>query len=196
MYGVVSLLDDAHYERVQRIWNDLAKRFDVRGIYVTPFPHLSFQVSQEYDVTAVEKRLQELAKTTRPFKIHTAGLGVFNVASPVLYVPVVRSPELSHLHQQIWETVTHANPCAVTRYYSPEMWMPHITLAHGDINQDKLAEIMRVLCGSSFHWEMTVNNLSMIYDTGTEQGLRCRFQFNHQADAACWNCKNETAAGS
>ncbi len=81
--------------------------------------------------------------------------------------------------------MTHVKPGAVTRYYSPEMWMPHITLAHGDIDQDKLAEILRVLCGSSFHWEMSVNNLSMIYDTGTEQGLRCRFNFNGQRETEC-----------
>ncbi len=95
MHGVVSLLDDAHYARVERIWDDLAKRFDVRGIYVTPFPHLSFQVSEEYDVAAVETRLKQLSQTMRPFTIRTAGLGIFNVSSPVLYVPVVRIPELS-----------------------------------------------------------------------------------------------------
>ncbi|MCA1594377.1 MAG: 2'-5' RNA ligase family protein [Acidobacteria bacterium] len=185
MHGVVSLLDDSHYARVEGIWEELAKKFDVRGIYVTPFPHFSYQVAEEYDADAVERSLQELAATMRPFRIHTAGLGIFTVASPVLYVSVVRSPELSRLHEEVWRAVSPIRPGAVTRYYSPDMWMPHITLAHGDIEQDKLAEIVRVLSGRTFHWEMTVCNLSMIYDTGTEQGLRCRFNFKGKPRAAC-----------
>ncbi|MGB8511166.1 MAG: 2'-5' RNA ligase family protein [Pyrinomonadaceae bacterium] len=185
MHGVVSLLDDAHYTRVEAIWDELAKRFDVRGIYVTPFPHFSYQVGEEYDVCGVERSLQDLAARTRPFRIRTAGLGIFTVASPVLYVPIVRSPALSNLHEEIWQAVAPSRPSAVTRYYNPEMWMPHITLAHGDIEQDKVAEIVRLLAARSFHWEMTVNNLSMIYDTGTEQGLRCRFNFNGKQPDSC-----------
>lgn len=185
MHGVVSLLDDAHYARVEGIWDELAKKFDVRGIYVTPFPHFSYQVGEEYDPAATGQRLQEMAARTRPFRIRTAGLGIFTVASPVLYVPIVRSPELSRLHEEVWKLVSPVRPSAVTRYYNPEMWMPHITLAHGDIEQNKVAEIVRLLSARSFHWEMTVNNLSMIYDTGTEQGLRCRFNFNGKQSSAC-----------
>ena len=50
-------------------------------------------------------------------------------------------------------------------------------LAHGDIDQDKLAEVVRYLCRRNFHWEFNVTNVSMIYDTGREQGVRCRFDF-------------------
>jgi 2'-5' RNA ligase len=177
MHGVVSLLDDEHYALVESIWAELEREFGVRGIYVTPFPHFSYQVAEGYEVEAVEGVLRETVREMLPFKIKTAGLGIFNVTHPVLYIPIVRSPELSNLHERLWRQLTPAANCA-TEFYRPDMWMPHITLAHGDVDQEQLASIVRAFAGRQFHWEINVNNLSLIYDTGTEQGLRCRYNFN------------------
>jgi 2'-5' RNA ligase len=177
MQGVVSLLDDRHYARVEAIWEELGQKFDVRGMYVTPYPHFSFQVAEQYDDEACERYLRELAARSRPFRARTAGLGIFTVANPILYIPVVRGPALSELHEEIWRGVRQAVPGAVAHYYNPDEWTPHITLAHGDIDPDKLAEIVRILSRRNFHWELTINNLAIIYDTGKQQGVRCRFDF-------------------
>ena len=187
MHGVVSLLDDEHYALVEDIWDELSRTFGVSGVYVTPFPHFSYEVAEGYDVKTAENFLQELAARTRPFRIRTVGLGIFTLSAPVLYMPLVRSPALSALHREIWDGITPTEPGAVTQYYEPERWVPHLTLAHRDIDRDKLAEIVRYLSGKNLHWEMTVNNLSVIYDTGTEQGLLCRFNFTgeHEEDDNC-----------
>lgn len=177
MYGVVSLLDERHYARVQAIWEELGQKFDVRGMYVTPYPHFSFQVAEAYDEEACAEYLRAVASRTRHFKVRTAGLGIFTVANPILYIPVVRGPRLSDLHAELWHNVKQRTPGAVAHYYSPDEWTPHITLAHGDIDQDKLADIVRVLSRRNFHWEFNVSNLALIYDTGREQGVRCRFNF-------------------
>ena len=183
MHGVVSLLDDEHYALVENIWAELERDFGVRGIYVTPFPHFSYQVAEGYDVESVEAVLRETASETAPFKISTAGLGIFNVTHPVLYIPVVRSPALSAFHARLWRSILRVADSPATRFYQPELWVPHITLAHGDLDYLQLSAIVRAFSERQFHWEINVNNLSMIYDTGTEQGLRCRFNFNG-ADSA------------
>lgn len=184
MHGVVSLLDDEHYTQLEGIWRELADEFGVRGIYVTPYPHFTYQVAEAYDVKAVEAVLHRRAQRMRPFKIRTAGLGIFTLSQPVLYIPVVRGPELSALHQEIWREIAQTPSCEVADYYRPENWVPHITLAHGDVDHNQLARIVRVLAARNFHWELTVNNLSLIYDTGTEQGLRCRFNFPNESSTA------------
>lgn len=176
MHGIVSLLDNEHYGLVEGIWRDIEHEFGVHGIYATPFPHFSYQVAESYDLEGVEPILERIAARVAPFKLRTAGLGIFNVTHPVLYIPIVRSPVLSALHEVLWDEIAGFAKEA-PEYYHPTQWMPHITLAHGDIDRDKLAEIVRVFSGRQFHWEMSVNNLSLIYDTGTEQGLRCRFNF-------------------
>lgn len=177
MQGVVSLLDDRHYARVEAIWEELGQKFDVRGMYVATYPHFSFQVAEQYDDAACENYLRELAARSRPFRVRTAGLGIFTVANPILYIPVVRSPALSALHGEIWRGVRQAVPGSVAHYYNPDEWAPHVTLAQGDIDPDKLAEIVRSLSRRNFHWELTVNNLAVIYDTGKQQGVRCRYDF-------------------
>ena len=80
MQGVVSLLDDQHYARVEAIWEELGQKFDVRGMYVTPYPHFSFQVAEAYDDAACESFLRDLAAGARP-------------------ISIVRSPALSDLHR-------------------------------------------------------------------------------------------------
>lgn len=181
MQSVVTLLDDQHYARVEAIWEELCQKFDVRGMYVTAFPHFSYQVAEKYDEAACDVALRAVAARTAPFRVRTAGLGIFTVANPILYVSIVRSPQLNGLHHDIWDGIRQAAvPGPVSHYYQPEAWVPHITLAQGDIDQDKLAEIVRRLSARNFHWEITVNNLTMIYDTGREQGLTCRYDFENK----------------
>lgn len=179
MHGVVSLLDDEHYRKIEEVWEELSERFGVRGLYSTAFPHFTYQVSEEYDADAVSEALQRLAAQVAPFKVRTAGLGVFTAATPVLHVPIVRSPELDELHAEVWRGLGQEPTGDVARYYETRMWLPHVTLAQGDIGCERLAEIVRVLAARNFHWEMEVNNISLIYDVGTEQGLRCRFNFGN-----------------
>ena len=177
MHGIVSLLDDEHYRLIEEVWEELAEKFGVHGIYSTAFPHFTYQVSEEYDVGAASDALGRLAARLAPFRVRTAGLGIFCSTRPVLHLPVVRSPELDRLHAEVWRALGQPPTGEVARYYEPAMWVPHVTLAQGDIDADKLAEIVRALAARSFHWEMEVNNLSLIYDIGSEQGLRCRFNF-------------------
>ncbi|HEV2763276.1 MAG TPA: 2'-5' RNA ligase family protein [Pyrinomonadaceae bacterium] len=176
MEGVVSLLDDEHYASVEGIWRELERDFGVRGVYATPFPHFSYQVAESYPPELTDAALSEAARECRPFKIRTAGLGVFNATHPVLYVAIVRGPELSALHELLWSRLAPAGR-GVSDYYSPGEWVPHITLAQSNIDYEQLCSIMRSLGSRSFHWEVTVDNLSLIYDTGERQGMRCRYQF-------------------
>jgi 2'-5' RNA ligase len=134
-------------------------------------------IGQSRAAGSFRRRLRELAARSRPFRVRTAGLGIFTVANPILYIPVIRSPALSALHGEIWRGVRQVVPGSVAHYYNPDEWAPHITLAQGDIDPDKLAEIVRVLSRRNFHWELTVNNLAVIYDTGKQQGVRCRYDF-------------------
>ena len=83
MHGIVSLLDDEHYARVEGIWGQLERELGVSGIYSTPFPHFSYQVAEGYDTEAVEAVLQAVASRIAPFKIRTAGLGIFKATSPL-----------------------------------------------------------------------------------------------------------------
>ncbi len=54
MHAIVSLLDDDHYKLIEDLWAELRREFSVQGVYITPYPHFSYQVAQDYDVDLLE----------------------------------------------------------------------------------------------------------------------------------------------
>ncbi len=180
MHGLVTLLDNDHYQLIEDLWAELERGFSVRGVYITPYPHFSYHVAQDYDLELVEPVLKRIASNITPFKVKTSGLGIFTGASPVLYISIVRSVELAQLHEELWQEIATASS-GVQEYYHPDQWMPHITIGSGDINKDNLSQIIPFLANRDFFWEITVDNLAVIYDTGTKQELKTRFDITNEA---------------
>jgi len=175
MHGIVSLLDDQHYQLVEDLWMELKSEFAVEGVYITPYPHLSYQVATDYNVEQLENILHSFASGHAPFHVSTAGLGIFTGPQLVLYIPVVRSPELSQFHQALLEKVSSTGN-GIQAYYHPDQWMPHITIGFGDLNSQNLPQIIHYLANRNFHWQITINNLAFIHDNGTRQVLKVRYE--------------------
>jgi 2'-5' RNA ligase len=179
MHGIVTLLDNDHYQLVEDLWAELKREFSVQGVYVTPYPHFSYHVAHDYDVNKIESVLDLIASNITTFKVRTTGLGIFTGSSPVLYIPVVRSLELTQLQQKLWEQISTASS-GIVEYYHPDQWMPHITIGFADITKENLSQIIPFLADRNFNWEITVNNIALIYDTGTKQVLKSRSDFTGQ----------------
>jgi 2'-5' RNA ligase len=179
MHGIVSLLDKDHNQLVEELWAELEREFSVHGVYVTPYPHFSYHVAQGYVVDKIEPILQCITSNITTFKVRTSGLGIFTGASPVLYIPVARSLELAELHQELWEQISPSSS-GIQEYYHPNQWIPHITIGFGDISKDKLSQIIPFLAERDFNWEITVNNIALIYDTGIKQELTSRFDITNE----------------
>ena len=176
MHGVVSLLDDGHYRMVEELWAELAQRFGLRGIAHTPYPHFSYHLAESYDLALLEPVLRRFADNSGGFSIRTTGLGVFTGPRPVLYVPVVRSTALTRFQRELWPELAKVAG-GVVDYYHPENWIPHITLATEDLTRESLCAAMGWLADRSFNWEIKINNLALIHDTGDAQELRFRFEW-------------------
>jgi hypothetical protein len=105
------------------------------------------------------------------------GLGLFTGPAPVLFLPVVRTAALSAWHQRVWDALLPAAREPLD-YYHPDRWIPHITVAHGDLDPDRAAEAVRRLAGRTFDWRLTADNLACGADTGPAQGLMWRMPFD------------------
>ena len=170
--GVVSLLDPEHYAVVEGIWDELDEELGLRGVKGAPWPHIAHQLG-DYDLAVLPGILEKLAAATPPFVIETTGLGVFSGLEPVLYVPVVRTAELSEFQRLLWTAVGTACRNASDDYWVSN-WVPHITLAAGDLDAGNLAEAIKLLSARRFDWRVTIDNLAYI-DAGYEgQDLRLR----------------------
>jgi len=175
MDAIVSLLDAQHEAKVEALWAELEAQFNIRGIYVTPVPHFSYQVAESYDRTLVQEILSDFVTQFGPFRIRTGGgLGIFTKAEPVLYVPVVRDATLTALHQALLPALIPAANKAAP-FYQPPAWMPKITIFHGDLNQNCLGEIVSAFCARPFQWEIEIDNIAIICDMCGVQGVLNRF---------------------
>jgi 2'-5' RNA ligase len=174
LHGVGSLLDPASTSRVKALWSRIEREFEERGVLVMPHPHVSFQVAQEYDRRALESALERLAEETSPIAIRTTGLGTFDGPWPVVFVAVENDPSVREFHRRVWEV---CGPLArgAFDYYRPDSWVPHITLAHGDahtsvpLSPEKVGGILTFLEHEELVWEVSLDNLTLVWDYGTTQ---------------------------
>jgi hypothetical protein len=183
MYAVVSLLDEPLSHQVTALWAELRDRCGVTGIYATPFPHFSYHVAPAYDLEQLEAALSRLARNSAPFRVGTAGLGIFLEREPVVYVPVVKSPALTRLHLRVWPRVEPAATGGLG-YYHPDRWVPHITLGHGDIALANLPDVIRTLSSHPLVWAVEVNNLAVISGGQSGPAVHMRFDFRRKPRAA------------
>ena len=92
-------------------------------------------------------------------------------------LPIVRTIELSHFHQRLWQAISLAGE-GISPYYEPNSGMSHITVAEHDIQEESLAQIMARFFTREVLWEIPIDNLAIIWDTGTQQVLRYQFHFS------------------
>ena len=175
MQGILSLVDPPSADRVNAIFAELSDHFGLHGVDAFPYPHISFCFLDDYSQATVEERLQDIISRFKPFNVRTAGIGIFLRPNPVLFASVVRSTALDRLHRLITKAFPPLHGDA--GFYTSDHWMPHITLAVGDLTMDLLPEAVRLLASRDFHWEITLDNLT--YVSETENGLviqsTCRF---------------------
>ncbi len=174
MEGIVSLLDDEHGDVVYRLWADLEQEFGLRGIYAARFPHFSYHVADSYDMAALQPIMEQFAASHSPFLARTTGLAVFTGPQPILFIPVVRTPELTLLHQDLWLAVA-GTAAGTAVLYHPHKWVPHITLAHGDLRHETLPYVIHYLSERQFTWEISIDNLAVVTQAGTAAEKRVRF---------------------
>lgn len=170
MHGLVTLLPEPFYAQVETLWDGLEENFGLKGIRVTPYPHFSWNIAEEYERPAMDWALAETALETPIFKVPTDGIGLFPAPVPVLFIKVLRNPILDALHKQLWERLLPIST-DLSPYYNAENWQPHISLAYSDLTSEQLPDVRAWLeAQESYQWEMDVNNICYIHEPGGQVG--------------------------
>lgn len=177
MAASASLLDEVHADKVKRIWRSLENVHGLSRVSVSPLPHFSYQCACDFDVEILGEVVEKLAAKARPVKVRAAGLGVFPGPAPVVYIPIVRSPELTRLQLALWSAGAVACEEPLPEYH-PAAWIPHITLAQGDLTAANLGPVLTTLNQMDLFWEFEVDNLAIVRGRGDRpQELLGRFAF-------------------
>jgi 2'-5' RNA ligase len=178
LHGIVSLLDERHYREVEELWLEFERKYNVSSLpRRVPYPHISLHVAAEYALDRVEAALSDLAARQRPIPARIGGLGVFMGKEPVLTLTIVRSPAIEALHQRVWEAVDGL-AAGVLHHYRPENWVPHITLAQGDLNATNVPRMVSALMNRQLDWELSIDNLTLMVDDGLKFDVRRRVEIS------------------
>jgi len=164
MDAIVALLDEATNRDFESLWEELRSVGLNHVADQVAIPHVSFHVAEEYDQARAEASLLEFARSHAPFQISTAGLGIFTGNHRTLYTSVVRTDTLAAYQRALWPILDRASS-GVVQYYHPEQWMPHITLAQGDVTAESLAAAVKRFAMRAFVWRSQVDTIAWISDT-------------------------------
>ena len=180
MNAIISLLPAPFAEIVHATWQALETTFGLVGIKRAPYPHFSWQGAEQYEEQGILLTLQTIANKIEPFSIQTDGIKYFAADHPVVFIEVLKSAQLTRLHQQLW-AATRPLSTTFNTYYAPAQWQPHITLAMGDLSNELLSEVLDWLKPREFHWQFMVNQFSYYQESGSQPGgLTHHFAFKSQ----------------
>ena len=179
MYAIATLLDPNSDAQTRDFWQLLEKDCGLAGIKTAPLPHFSWQGADNYPVSEVEQILIKTTGQLAPFIVRTAGLGLFTGVVPVLYLALVKTEVLMKVHRSLWEMV---GPLAtgLNYRYSPDLWMPHITIAYQDLDAEKLACAVKNLIFRPLELEIHVDQLALLYQIDEETGVRSKYPFGEK----------------
>lgn len=67
---------------------------------------------------------------------------MFTGESPVIFILVVKDTQLLKFHYSIWERLKQAKE-DISDYYSPQSWIPHISLAYEDVTKENIGKALK-----------------------------------------------------
>lgn len=174
MEGVATLFEGDNAERVRALWRACETELGVRAAFPGAVPHLTYHlVERAYPHQAVVHRLRRLADAWRPFTVRTSGICVFTGPAPVITIAVVRDTRLSAWHEAVGQACSAAGAEAVA-YYTPDRWMPHITVAQQNIPAAALPEVLAWWASQDLPWELRVTNVAIAKATETSLDVLAR----------------------
>ncbi len=184
MNAILSELDENAAVQVMHLWRRLHKACGLEGIFNYPNPHFTWFASSEMNMGRCVPLLAEFAQRHPPFRVQTAGLGLFPGETPVLFLPLVKSVELAELHRSLWEQV-HPLCQGMREISLPEFWVPHITLALKDLTRENLTCAIDAIAFDTLQLFITVDNLLLVEHGTDEIGDTLeRFSFSGGKEAA------------
>lgn len=160
MYAIISEIDKKSSEKVSQIWHHLCEVCRLEEIYTLPTPHFSWMVADGMILDQAKSKLASMISQVPEISTYTFGLGIFSGTFPVLFLPMVKTIKMIKLHQEIWNQV--GPYCSqLNMYYSPSLWMPHITLALKDLDKEKLACAVNAYAFEQIELSVTMTSIAL-----------------------------------
>jgi 2'-5' RNA ligase len=161
-YGILTILSEDRNPELYQTWRRLEASCQLPDEYLTPIPHITWHVADSYTLPELQDILSRWAAHKRPIVAQASGLGIFTGPSPVIYVRVFKDQKLINFQRRLWKEVV-GSAVVPSAYYAPDAWMPHITLAYGEIPPDNLGCAIQALAYQVIRFKFKVDHVALGY---------------------------------
>ena len=161
-------------QHITEIQQYFAEHYNSRGALNSP-PHITLQPpfhSLAEDVPKLEESLNQFSVNRRPIPVTLSGFAAF--APRVIYVDVVKSPELLEIHSYLMSYL-EANLGIVDRVSQSRPFVPHMTVAFRDLTKDNFQRAWLEFAGRSLHFEFTASALTLLLHDGSRWNISNQF---------------------
>jgi 2'-5' RNA ligase len=171
MQAIATLINPKTNLTTTNLWQVLSRACDLNGIKIPQNPHFSWMVAERFEEEPLKEAFIGFARKTKPFEIHTTGMGIFTGEKPILYLPIVKTEPLLQMHNELWRTLF---PMGVNQntVYHPSQWMPHVTVIGEEVPSPKMTCVLESIISLGLEMTIEVNNLSLIFSNQTEAGIK------------------------
>lgn len=153
-----------------------AEHYNSRGALNSP-PHITLQPPFEClaeDVPKLKESLKEFAANRIPIPITLSGFAAF--APRVIYVDVVKSPELLELQKDLI-SYFETNLGIVDRVSQPRPFVPHMTVGFRDLTEPNFEAAWLEFKARSIFFEFTASALILLIHDGNQWNVATEFLF-------------------
>ncbi|MEG4443152.1 2'-5' RNA ligase family protein [Microcoleus sp. AT9_B5] len=151
-----------------------AEHYNSRGALNSP-PHITLQPTFEClaeDVPKLEESLNQFSANRLSIPVTLSGFAAF--APRVIYVDVVKSPELLEIHKDLMSYI-EANLGIADRVSQTRPFVPHMTVAFRDLTEENFQTAWLEFAGRSLHFEFTASALTLLLHDGSRWNISKQF---------------------
>ncbi|MEI5908068.1 2'-5' RNA ligase family protein [Bacillus spongiae] len=159
--GIASILTGNERNEVLRYWDLFETKYNSIGVQSFDYPNLGFQGGNCSSIDSVKDELSNLCMELPLIEVIVEGFGFFEAPSKVVYLKVLKTDELIELHRKINDYL--AKYCEdLFELYIPEYWIPHITLAMGDLSETDFNSFKESYKDYSPSFKQTISKLALV----------------------------------
>jgi 2'-5' RNA ligase len=159
--GIASLLTGVERDEVLRFWDVFEKDYNSIGVRSFDHPNLGFQGGGSSNIDILKAELVNLCNNITPFEVIVDGFGYFEAPSKVVYLQVRKTNQLIEIHKEINRFLSK-NCISTFQLYTPEYWVPHITLAMDDLSETSFDTFKNKQKNYSLTFNQKISNLALV----------------------------------
>jgi len=172
-YAISLWFDDESEKKIRNIWKALSESNLSSVLWTGSYrPHITLAVCEELNLPLFKESLSELFKATESFQLTLPLIGCFtslpgNLSSSgsAVFLGVTPTNFLLNFHAEIHKQIGFFGKTP-KKYYLPNIWNPHCTLAPGVLSEN-IPNVIKVVQKTDLPLVIKVTRIGVI-DTPAE----------------------------